>query len=304
MRRLQLDQIRTFLQVVRSGGVGRAAEALHVTQPAVTAPIKGLEERLGTKLLERGADGMRPTKRGEILLRHARRLEELADAIERDVVDPTAAEGLIRISASETIAQTWLPDFVEAIHRRSPRLSIELDVDVSIALRERLLEGRLDLALLLGPLSHADVDNVPLPDVPLAWCVAPRAVRDEAGPERLFGLPVVSFSRVTRPYRELRDAIRTHVEGEVAIFPSASLSAALRLIERGLCVGAMPGPMMADGIARGTLRLFDPGSAGPVLRFCAAYRVEPESHQVAAAATMAREVAIDFLDAQASNDLI
>ncbi|MEM7490776.1 MAG: LysR family transcriptional regulator [Pseudomonadota bacterium] len=121
MRRLRLDQIRTFLQVVRSGGIGRAAEVLLITQPAVTARITGLEDSLCAKMLEQEADGMRPTRRGEILLRHAHRLEDLVNAIERDVADPAAAEGLIRIEASETIAQTWLPDSAEAIHRRAPR---------------------------------------------------------------------------------------------------------------------------------------------------------------------------------------
>ena len=295
MRSLQLDQVRTFLQVVRSGGVGRAAQALNITQPAVTARIKGLEQTIGARLLERDGNGVRLTRRGERLLRHARRLEELDDAIARDVIDPEGAEGLLRIGVSETIAQTWLPDFVEAVHRQSPRLTIELDVDVTVALRERLLEGGLDLALLLGPISHADIENTALPDVPLEWCAAPAVAGGDAA--RLFGLPVISFARVTRPYRELREAVRVHVGDDVAFFPSASLSAALRLIERGLCVGAMPVAMVAPGLASGALARFDPGFMPPVLRFVAAYRAEPPSHVVRAAAAMAQDVAINFDDA-------
>ncbi|KIT17980.1 LysR family transcriptional regulator [Jannaschia aquimarina] len=292
MRRLNFEQIRTFVQVVRSGGIGRAADVLHLTQPAVTARIRGLETQLGAQLFTREARGMRLTKRGELLLRHAERLDALADAIERDVIDPEAIEGLLRIGASETIAQTWLPDFVEAIHRRWPRLTIELDVDVTIALRERLLEGRLDLGLLLGPLSHAGIDNVALPDVPLAWCAAAGSAVER--PDLLLAKPIVSFSRVTRPFRELVEALRENLGGAPSPFPSASLSAALRLIERGLCVGAMPAPMVAEGIARGTLVRFDPGFDLPALRFVAAYRVEPPSHAVTSAAGIAREVAIEF----------
>lgn len=280
------------MQVVRSGGIGRAADVLHLTQPAVTARIRGLETQLGAQLFTREARGMRLTKRGELLLRHAERLDALADAIERDVIDPEAIEGLLRIGASETIAQTWLPDFVEAIHRRWPRLTIELDVDVTIALRERLLEGRLDLGLLLGPLSHAGIDNVALPDVPLAWCAAAGSAVER--PDLLLAKPIVSFSRVTRPFRELVEALRENLGGAPSPFPSASLSAALRLIERGLCVGAMPAPMVAEGIARGTLVRFDPGFDLPALRFVAAYRVEPPSHAVTSAAGIAREVAIEF----------
>ena len=292
MRRLNLDQIRAFVQVARSGAIGRAAKALHLTQPAVTARIKALEEQVGAPLLVREARGVRLTKRGELLLRHAARLEALTDAIERDVVDPAGVDGVLRVGVSETIAQTWLPDFVEAVHRRWPALSIELDVDVSAELRERLLDGRLDLGLLLGPLSHAGIDNVALPEVSLTWCRA----AGPASPGGPFDVPVVGFSRVTRPFRELTEALRAALGREHPVFPSASLSAALRLIERGLCVGAMPAPMVSEGVRRGTLVTFDPGFLPPPLRFVAAYPVEPPSHAVASAADMARRVAIDTSD--------
>ena len=101
-----------------------------------------------------------------------------------------------------------------------------------------------------------------------------------------------------RPYRELRDAIRPHLGDEGATFPPASPSAALRPVERGPCVGAMPAPKVAEGLARGGPRVFDPGFAPPVPRFSAAYRTEPPSRQVASAAAPARDVFVDFLDAR------
>ena len=94
-----------------------------------------------------------------------------------------------------------------------------------------------------------------------------------------------------RPCRELRDAIRPHLGDKVATFPPASPSAALRPVERGPCVGAMPAPKVAEGLARGGPRVFDP-------RFSAAYRTELPGRQVASAAAPARDVIVDSLDAR------
>ena len=65
MRSLNLEQIRAFLAVVRLGGVHKATQTLNLTQPAVTARIKKLEETLGIELFERGAAGLRLTRQGE-----------------------------------------------------------------------------------------------------------------------------------------------------------------------------------------------------------------------------------------------
>ena len=88
MTRINVEQLRTFLTVVRLGGVRKAAAALHLTQPAITARIKNLEDTLACALFDRHAGGMRLTKRGELLLAHAEKFEHLSEMVERDVVDP------------------------------------------------------------------------------------------------------------------------------------------------------------------------------------------------------------------------
>lgn len=169
MTRITLEQLKAFLAVVRLGGVRKAARALNLTQPAITARIKTLEETLGCVLFERTSRGVRPTKRGELLLVHAEKFEHLVDLVERDVVDPLGVERRLRLGVSETIAQCWLPEFVAALHAQFPQLEIEVNVDVSTNLRAGLLDREIDLAVLLGPISDPTVDNVALPGFDLAW---------------------------------------------------------------------------------------------------------------------------------------
>ena len=198
MSRFTIEQLRTFLTVVRLGSVRRAAVALSLTQPAVTTRIKNLEASLSCDLFDRTSGGMKLTKRGELLLAHAEKFEHLGELVQRDVVDPAGVEGRLRLGASETVAQCWLPELVSRLHSAYPKLEIELNVDVSHDLREGLLNREIDLAILLGPISEYSVDNITLPGFDLAWYAAAKG--DPASSEEdILMRPVMTYARNTRP---------------------------------------------------------------------------------------------------------
>ncbi|MHA7874193.1 LysR family transcriptional regulator [Roseivivax sp.] len=293
MTRLNLEQLRTFLAVVRFGGVRRAAAGLNLTQPAVTARIKALEETLVAELFDRSAGGMKLTKRGELLLSYAEKFEHLSELVARDVIQPEGVEGRLRLGVSETIAQCWLPELIARCHERYPNLDIEFDVDISTNLRAALLGHELDLAILLGPISEYSIDNVALPGFALSWYVAADAP-EPADPADHLQRPVLTYARNTRPYREIKDLLFERVGPNVQIFPSSSLSACFRLVEAGLGVAALPRALGRRFVERGTIRSFDPGWLPHPLQFSASYRGAPTSHVIETAAELAREVAEDY----------
>lgn len=293
MAQLNLAHLRTFLAVVRTGGVRKAAVSLNLTQPAVTARIRNLEDTLQGTLFDRDAGGMTLTKRGERLLLYAEKFERLQEMIEKDVIDPKGLERHLRIGVSETIAQCWLPDLIARLHRNFPKLQIEFNVDISLDLRERLLGREIDLAILLGPISEYTVDNMELPGFDLAWYVSAKApVEDD--PAAYLTRPVLTYARNTRPYRELRELLFEHVDPDVSIFPSSSLSACFRLVEADLGIAALPRALGAEYVAAGRIREFHPGWVPPPLRFTASWVAEPRSHVVEFAARAARDVAQEY----------
>jgi len=294
MTRINLDQIAAFLSVVRLGGVRKAAQMLNLTQPAVTSRIKNLELSLSKVLFDRTAGGLRLTKDGELLLTYAERFEQLAELVESNVVDPRGLEGYLRIGASETIAQCWLPDFVTRLHRRFPGLELEINVDVSVNLRADLLDRKIDLAFLLGPISEYTVDNIDLPDFDLAWYIATDIEPRGADPASFLQKPVLTYARNTRPYRELKALLCEKVGPGVTLFPSSSLSACFRLVEAGIGVAALPRALGKPHVDAGGICEFDPGWVPNPLRFTASYLGEPKSHLIETAARIAREVADDF----------
>lgn len=292
MTRINMEQLRTFLAVVRHGGVRKAAVVLNLTQPAATTRIKNLEDTLGCELFERQAGGMRLTKRGELLLAHAEKFEHLTELIERDVVDPDGVEGRLRLGASDTIAQCWLPDLVSRLHAQYPRLEIELNVDISSQLRESLMNREIDLAILLGPISEHKVNNIELPGFDLAWYAAGSRAEQAATVD--LKRPVLTYARNTRPYRELKEMLFDRVGPDVSIFPSSSLSACFRLVEADLGVAVLPRALGREYVTSGRIAEFDPGWVPAPLQFTASYLGEPKSHLIETAAKMALEVAKEY----------
>ena len=293
MSRINLEQLKTFLSVVRLGGVGKASKMLNVTQPAVTTRIRNLEASLSTELFDRTGSGLRLTKRGELLLKYAEQFEQLGELVAQDVIDPLGIEGHLRLGVSETIAQCWLPDLIAELHQRYPQLEIEINVDISTNLRAGLLDREIDLAILLGPISDFSVDNIELPGFDLAWyCAAGQDMPDNIN--GYFTRPVITYARNTRPHRELKAELFERVGPGVTLFPSSSLSAGFRLVEAGLGVAALPRALGAGYVANGRIAEFDPGWHPQPLRFSASYMGEPRSQIVTTAAQTARQIALKF----------
>lgn len=286
---MTFDQIRTFLWVARLGGFRKAAERLHLSQPAVSTRISNLEQELRVTLFERGPGALVLTKHGTLMLSYAEQMLFVEEEIKQRVANPSETEGLFRVGASETIAQSWLPQFLEAFSEQYPRVNVDLTVDISLNLRADLLERRLDLALLMGPISEFSVENVALPSFDLHW------YRSTANPQTdLSAIPVMSYSSKTRPYRELMAELSRRIGPKLRVYASASLSASLKMIAAGVAVGPYPRALANDFLISGQIVEFDPGFVPTPLAFTASYLSEPRSYLAENSAKIARSVALDW----------
>lgn len=284
---MTFDQIRTFLWVARLGGFRKAAERLHLSQPAISTRISNLEQELRVPLFERGPGELVLTKHGTLLLSYAEQMLFIEEEIKQRVANPSEAEGLFRVGASETIAQAWLPEFLTAFSAQYPRVNVDLTVDISLNLRAALLERRLDLAFLMGPVSEFTVENVDLPSFDLHWY---RSTTNEE--TDLSKIPVISYSSKTRPYRELMSELTRRVGPKLRVYASASLSASLKMIAAGIAVGPYPRALANDFLESGQIVEFDPGYRPNPLAFTASYLSEPRSFLVENSAEIARDVAV------------
>lgn len=283
---MTFQQLRTFLWVARLGGIRKASEQMNLSQPAVSARIAALEDALRTHLLERSSRGVQLTRAGEMLRAYAEQMFFVHEEIRLHVADPGGVEGLFRIGASETIAQSWLPLFFQEISNAFPRITPELTVDISVNLRDALMGRQLDIVFLMGPISEYSVVNVDLPAFELRWYRAANF-----GPVDFTRTPVISYSRSTRPYRELRFELTKRYGPFVRIFSSASLSTSLHMISAGIGVGAFPCALAVESLERSKMEEFDPGWRPNALSFTASYLSEPRNMVAERSAEIAHDVA-------------
>jgi len=178
MRHVTMRQLRTFGEVLRCGNFAAAAQALHLTPPAVTLQMRLLEEKAGLPLLERTGARLVPTEAGQEVANAARRVElaiaECADAL-------SALRGLeggrVSIGAVST-AKYFAPHALGAFARAFPSVEVRLEVGNRSTIIAALEANTLDLALTGRPPEHLDVDRAPIgahphvivarPDHPLA----------------------------------------------------------------------------------------------------------------------------------------
>jgi len=143
-----LRQLTAFTTIVATGSLGRSAEALHVTQPALSRTIKRLEEQLGAPLFERHSKGMQLTAIGQALLPHATLLlREAAHAAEEIAAMRGLAKGVIRVGAVGSIASLILPQAISDVLKKHPSLHVQVIEGVWDRLTDALIKHEVDLAL-------------------------------------------------------------------------------------------------------------------------------------------------------------
>jgi DNA-binding transcriptional LysR family regulator len=155
---MNLHHLRLFTAVVEHGGFTKAAAALNLSQPAISKSLKELEAGLGLALIDRGARGLRLTDAGRTLHGRARELFGVERVAERELRELRGLKrGTLRIAASTTIATYLLPAVLGRFHLRHPRVRIQTSSANTRAVLRMLLEARVDLALVEGPVSDPRV---------------------------------------------------------------------------------------------------------------------------------------------------
>ncbi|MBU2960296.1 LysR family transcriptional regulator [Citreicella sp. C3M06] len=287
---MTLDQLITFLWVSRLGGVRRAAQEMNISQPAVSGRIAALEQSLGTRLFDRAQRGVTLTKKGVLLRDYSEKILDLVEGIKADIIPAEAEDSLLRVGVAETIVQLWLPKFLSALYESYPKIRVEIVVDVSVNLRQQLLERNIDLALLMGPISDYTVDNIDLPKVALTW-FKPAGRPD---PD-LRHSPVVTYNRNSRPYRDLRRQMIDRYGHSTQLFPTSSIHAGLEMVATGIGVGLFPHQFAEQFVKQGRIAPFDPGWKLDDLGFTASFLGDPRNELCARAANIAVACATNYL---------
>ena len=147
-----LRQLEYALAVAEHGHFGRAAAALHISQPGLSAQVRELERRLGVVLFERSRATTRPTPAGvEVLARARRLLADAADLVRVAQLHEGSVRGRVRLAAIPTLAPYLLPAIVVELRRRWPEVELELAELRTSDLVAAIVDADVDLGLLATP---------------------------------------------------------------------------------------------------------------------------------------------------------
>ncbi len=290
---IEFRTLETFLRVAQLKSFRGAAARLNTTQPAVSQRIAQLEEQLGVRLLERSGRSFSLTQAGRSVLGQAERLLKLRAELIASVAGPAELRGALRLGVAETIVHTWLPLFLETMAQRYPLIVLEIEVDISPNLRERLLSRELDLAFLLGPLSAPEILTQALRSERIAFFASPKLGLEPGRIPlaRIAAFPIITFARNTQPFVRLRELLADPALPPSRVHASASLSTALRMALDGLGIALIPASIVGDAVATGRLVEIDTPARVPDLNFVAGALAGPDSQLIAPVIAMAREAA-------------
>lgn len=272
---LQLLQVEGFLEVARRGSVSRAAEALFITQPTLTARLHGLERELGSKLFLRTPRGMRLTDAGRAWVPFAERaMRALVEGREALEEVKTASAGHLTIGSALAVSTYILPDLLERFVSVHPRVEVAVRTGHSEDVVEMVL--RDDVQLGLGrAINNPDLDVRTFHREELVLVCAPDhpfAKRRSVTLPEVTNQKLIMFDR-TSSYSEITQSafvtsgvrLRRYMEMD-------SIEAAKKMVERGLGVALLPRSSVDREVDAGTMDRVRLRGAPPMYNFIAAFR--------------------------------
>ncbi len=172
---MNLNHLAIFHAVAEEGNVTRAAERLHISQPAVSKTLHELEKSLGTALFHRLSKGVRLTEAGELLHGYARQIFALETEAGRALGELRGLErGKLSVGASTTIGVYLLPEICVAFRTLFPGIEVQLEIANTAQIQARLLRNEFDLALMEGYLAAPEIQSETLGHDEIVCIVAPR----------------------------------------------------------------------------------------------------------------------------------
>lgn len=282
---MTLDQLRTFRAVAAAKSFRRAAEELHITQPAVSKQIHLLEAELDERLVERGKSS-RLTSAGRALLKHAEHLSRILTAAREEIADLKELRGgSLAIGAAHSFATYVLPGLIGSYRLRYPRIHLSIESGWSPDITRRVSAHELDFGLiaLVSPKMEGleELRFVPLATWELAFVAArghPLAKKRTVSWDDLQDVPWILNQEGCqfRAYVEQRLKERGRamkVEVEIIGFELQK-----QLTQLGLGVSLLPKEFAAREIRQGSLKVLDVKGTRLQGYACLAFRKDKYIH--------------------------
>jgi LysR family nitrogen assimilation transcriptional regulator len=279
-RRIPMDmrQLRYFIAVVDAGSFSRAAELVHIAQPALSQHVLSMESMLGVALLQRNARGVVPTEAGLRLLDRARNIEAQFVELSEHVRGAKAPSGQVRLGMSPAMNELLGLPLIEACREKYPGVRIRISEAMSGFVAGWIMDGTVDLALIHHmvdekrvKLHHALTEEILLFGPPSAGSVpVSKTVTLGAALELPLILPG-SMHGLRDLIEVAAKSVNRRVDPAIEIDSYRQIK---RLVASGLGYGLLPASALKQEIDDGTFQSWRISQPTTVRRVCLGYRAD------------------------------
>ena len=258
---MEIRNLNTFLRVAALRNFTHAAKELGYSQSNVSAQIQQLEQEIGAPLFNRTGKHVTLTQFGEELLPYARQLSSIATKMENMMKSEDSLGGTVRIGVTDSLSELLLENAFLAYHRRFPKVRLEIALDTTSMLLERLRSGQLDAACIISnPLPRSEWlirEEMDVPIVIVANVCHPIAEKKNITLEEITQQELVLMETLAPYSLEFERVLaQDHLDCE-PVFRLESAAAACRLVEREALVSVLPLYTVSDSVKKGKLRVLD-----------------------------------------------
>ncbi len=160
--RFDLTDLRLFMLVVEAGSITQGARLAHLALPSASERLRGMEEKAGVALLDRGRRGVSPTRAGDVVYRHARGMLRQARQLHAELAAFTRdLNGTVRLLANTAACTGFLPDALAPFLVRHPRLDVDLRETSSREIVQAITGEKAELGIISGAVTHAGLQTHP-----------------------------------------------------------------------------------------------------------------------------------------------
>ncbi|CAM5190825.1 DNA-binding transcriptional LysR family regulator OS=Castellaniella defragrans OX=75697 GN=HNR28_000464 PE=3 SV=1 [Castellaniella defragrans] len=254
---ISIRQLEVFIAVATSGTVRRAAEQLHLTQPAVSMALSDLERHLGTPLFDRVRGRLRLNTQGSEQLARAREIAERLSDMQRRPASSQALTGELHIGASNTVGNYLVGELLGPVVAQHPMIALHLTVDNTRDITRRLLDREIDLACVEGPVHHPQLETLPWRDDALTVCAAPSnplAQKAKLTPQDFAGAHWILRERGSATRNQTEQALTSLPPGRI-LLELGQIEAIKQAVIAGLGIACLPAAATVDAVATGRLRV-------------------------------------------------
>lgn len=253
---MTLRHLKIFVAVCEADSVTKAAQNLHLAQPSVSLAITELEEYYGVRLFDRISRKLLITELGKQFLEYATHIVTLFDKMETEIRNWDTA-GVLRIGSSITIGNHLIPGYVKIFRDSHPQTKVQVTIDNSRNIEDRILTNDVDFALIEGIVHNDQIASQKFMEDELVLVSGqshPLYAKDEVEIQDLMGYDFILREKGSGG-RDLFDS--TMVVHQIEIDPlweSVSNQAIIRAVAAGLGISVLPLKLLEKELSEGSLK--------------------------------------------------